>query len=141
MPTWQTTWLERNKIVLKGKLLRPAEQYLYDLQEPYRSIGLELKSVIESTLPELQLTYKWHLPFYVHDKKPFCYIHQSGDYLDLVFYHAAHFTQHLDKLEGAGRKIVRSLRYRSLEEIDFTVLIEVLQQADRVKHLGFYPKK
>lgn len=121
--------------------MRPAEQYLDDLKEPYRSIGLELQAVIESTLPDLTLKFKWHLPFYCYENKPFCYINQSGDYLDLCFYHAAHFNKHLDNLEGEGRKIVRSLRYRSLEEIDYEILDGVLQEAYRVKHLGFYPKK
>ena len=121
--------------------LRPAEQYLFNLDEPFRGIGLEVKAIIESTLPDLTLTYKWHLPFYCHGKKSFCYINQSKDYLDLVFYHAAHFTKHLDILVAEDRKIVRSLRYRSLEEIDVPTLQEVLHHAYSVKHLGFYPKK
>ena len=121
--------------------MRPAEQYLYNLDEPFRSIGLEVKAIVEATLPDLTLTFKWHLPFYCHGKKPFCYINQSRDYLDLAFYHAAHFTEHLDSLVSENRKIVRSLRYRSLEKIDVQILQEVLLQAYRVKHLGFYPKK
>ena len=37
-----------------------------------------------------------------------------------------------------GRKIVRSLRYKSMDEIDETVLSEVLQDAFSVRGKGFW---
>ena len=41
----------------------------------------------------------------------------------------AHLTLHLDKMITENRKVVKSLRYFTLEEIDDAILVEVLQEA------------
>jgi len=41
---------------------------------------------------------------------------------------------------SAGRKIMKSLRYKSLEEIDNNILITVLHDAFTVKDKKFYSK-
>lgn len=38
----------------------------------------------------------------------------------------------------AGRKVMRSLRYKTLNEIDGKILVEVLQDAFRVRDKKFY---
>ena len=118
--------------------MKPAEEYMLKQSEPFKGILLYLKTVIEGSIPGLELKYKYKIPFYYLEGKPFCYLNQSKDYVDLGFWNAAHLNVHLEKMETAGRKMMRSLRYRSLEEIDLEVLTEVLEDAYRVKDSRFY---
>ncbi len=109
--------------------MNPAASYILGQEEPYRSILLELQAVIEWSLPEAELRFKYRIPFYYLENKPFCYLNQSRDYVDLGFWHSAYLTRHLDKMYSKGRKVVRSLRYKTLDEIDRQVLHEVLEEA------------
>jgi len=116
----------------------PAEAYILEKPEPFRSILLHLQMVIERNIPTADLQYKYKIPFYYLDKKPFCYLNCKKDYVDLGFWHAAHLTLHADKMHTEGRKYMKSLRYSTLDEIDEIVLEEVLQEAYSVKDRGFY---
>ena len=117
--------------------MNPAENYILSQPEPYRSILLHLQSVIEQTVPEVDLKFKYKIPFYYLQGRPYCYLNQSKNYVDLGFWNAAHLTVHLEHMTTTGRKIMRSLRYTSLEEIDHTILKEVLKDAYKVKDQKF----
>lgn len=58
--------------------------------------------------------------------------------MDVGFWHAKHLTLQLDKMTTAGRKMMKSLRYTSLDEIDNEVLIDVLNEAYAVKERKFW---
>ena len=121
--------------------MNPAESYILDQPEPYRGILLHLQLVIESVVPAAELRYKYRIPFYYLEGKPFCYLNQSKDYVDLGFWSSAHLSAHLEHMVTAGRKVMRSLRYKSLEEIDEAILIAVLQDAYSVREKGFWDQK
>lgn len=118
--------------------MNPAEEYILEQPEPFRGILLHLQSVIEQTIPDVDLKYKYRVPFYYLNGKPFCYLNQAKDYVDLGFWNAAHLTTHLEFMTTAGRKMMRSLRYTSLQEINHTVLTEVLMNAYGVRDRKFY---
>ena len=118
--------------------MNPSEEYILNKPEPFRSMLLHLQSVIETTIPEVDLRYKWKVPYYYVDGKPFCYINQADDYVDVGFWNAAHLTKNLEFMTKAGRKMMRSLRYRSLEEIKDGILTEVLRDAYSVRDRNFY---
>ena len=118
--------------------MNPAEEYMLKQSEPFKGILLYLQTIIEGSIPDLELKYKYKIPFYYLEGRPFCYLNHAKDYIDIGFWNAAHLSVHLDKMETAGRKMMKSLRYRSLEEIDLTVLTEVLQNAYQVKDKKFY---
>ena len=118
--------------------MNPAEEYILNQSEPFRGILLHLKSVVELTIPEVDLKYKYRIPFYYLEGSPFCYLNQSKDYIDVGFWHAKHLSLHLDKMTTAGRKMMKSLRYTSLDEIDNEVLIAVLKEAYSVKDRKFW---
>ncbi len=118
--------------------MNPAEDYILNQPEPFRGILLHLQSVIEFTIPDASLKYKYRIPFYYVNGKPFCYLNQSKDYVDVGFWHANHLTVHLDKMTTAGRKMMRSLRYRALDQIDHEVLIAVLNDAYAVRNRKFW---
>ncbi|TMM57991.1 DUF1801 domain-containing protein [Maribacter algarum] len=118
--------------------MNPAENYILNQHEPFRSILLHLQSVIELTVTDVDLKYKYRIPFYYINGKPFCYMNQSKDYVDLGFWSAAHLTKHVELMVTEKRKMMKSLRYKSLEEINDTILIEVLQDAYSVRNKKFY---
>lgn len=119
--------------------MNPAETYILEAKEPFRSIMLHLQLVIETAIPEVELKYKWHLPFYYFkNNQGFCYLNNSKHYVDLGFTRGTHLTLHTDKLVSEGRKHMKSLRYYTLEDVNEEVLIEVLQEAYAVRHLKYY---
>lgn len=118
--------------------MNPAEDYILRQQEPYRSILLYLIAVIEGAVPAVELKYKYKIPFYYLEGKPFCYLNQTKDYVDVGFWHAAHLTSYSEYLISDGRKVMRSLRYKSLEGINEKVLLGVLQDAFSVRGKKFW---
>ena len=118
--------------------MNPAEAYILDQPEPYRSILLHLQSVIEHSILDVDLKFKYRIPFYYINDRPYCYLNQSKDYVDVGFWNAAHLTIHEEHMTTAGRKMMKSLRYKTLEEINDTILVEVLQEAYSVKDKKFW---
>jgi len=110
--------------------MNPAEDYILTRDEPFRSILLHLQLVIEQLIPEAELLYKWRIPvYYLNGKNPFCYLNQTKGYVDLGFWHAAYLTKHLDILVSENRKMMKSLRYFKLEDIDESIQKDVLLEA------------
>ncbi|MFS4457473.1 DUF1801 domain-containing protein [Maribacter sp. 2304DJ31-5] len=120
--------------------MNPAEDYILNQPEPFRNILLHLQSVIEHTIPQVELKFKYRIPFYYISGKPFCYLNvpPKKKYVDVGFWNAAHLTKHLEHLVTEKRKVMKSLRYTTLEGIDDTVLIAVLQEAFSVVDSGFW---
>jgi len=120
--------------------LNPAEEYILKQQEPYRSILLHLQVVIEQTIPEVELKYKWRIPCYYTGKRPICYLNKSKDYIDVGFWHSAHISKHTEHLVTEKRKVVKSLRYKSLNDINNIILVDILNEVASFKDEGFYKK-
>ena len=122
--------------------MNPAEEYILNQPEPYRSILLHLKSVIEAVIPDVSMKYKWRIPCFYAEKYSICYLNAShkGKYVDIAFWNSAHLTKHIELMYSEKRKVVKSFRYITLEEINDEVLIEVLQEVYALKHKGFYKR-
>lgn len=121
--------------------MNPAELYILNQPEPYKSVLIHLQVLIEHTLPEADLLYKWRLPCYYIGKRPICYINQSKDYVDVGFWHSAHLSKQWDAyLVTEKRKVVKSLRYKSLNDIDDAIFISILKEVETLKDEGFYKK-
>lgn len=119
--------------------MNPAETYILDQNEPFRTILLGLQLIIETTLPSAKMLFKFNIPFYYLDgKQPFCYLNQSKNYVDLCFWHGTHLTKHVDKLVSENRKHMKSLRYFSPEEIDVDVVKDVLLEAFSMRDRKYY---
>jgi len=121
--------------------MNPAENYILTQKEPFRSVLLHLQMIIEGTIPAVELKYKYKLPFYYINGKPFCYLNQSKDYVDIGFWNGAYLTIHTELMVIAGRKVIKSLRYKTLEEVESAILIEVLKEAYSVKNKKFLKRK
>jgi len=112
--------------------MKPAEQYILNQKEPFKSILLHLQMLIEHVMPEADLLFKWGLPFYYIGKRPICYLNQSKDYVDVGFYHGKYMSKYQELMVAEKRKLVRSLRYRVPDEINDEVFLFVLKEA--IKH-------
>ncbi len=109
--------------------MNPAEEYILNQSEPFKMILSYIQILIESSVPDAVLKYKYKIPFYYLNEKPFCYLNVTKGYVDVGFWKASQIDIHLDHLVTDGRKVMKSLRYRSLKDIDDRVAIDILCQA------------
>jgi len=114
--------------------VNPAENYILNQPELYRDILLYLQLVVERTIPELELKYKYKIPFYYLNGKPFCYFNASHkkSYVDIGLVKGKLIQVHQEYLVTENRKKMVSLRYKNIEEVDNRVLEEVIQYAKRL---------
>lgn len=111
--------------------MKLTDEYIFRQPEKYQSIVLHLISIFERTVPELELLFKWGIPYFYYKKKPFCYLapnHKKG-FVDVGFARGFQLKSHQDELVDEKRNTVKSLRYFALNEIDNTILEEVIQEA------------
>lgn len=108
--------------------MNPAEAYILNNKEPYKSILLQLQAVVEAVAPNAELLYKWRIPFYYCNGIPLCYFNQSKDYVDLAFWHFDTMDKYTEHFVDANRKSIRSLRYKSVEDIKDDVIVYVLKK-------------
>jgi len=111
--------------------LNPSENYIINQPELFREILLYLQLVVERTIPELELKYKYKIPFYYLNGKPFCYFNASHkkNFVDVGLVKGKLIQVHQEYLIAENRKKMVSLRYKNLGEIDDQILIEVLVAA------------
>lgn len=112
--------------------MKPADLYILNQPNKYRDILLHIVSVIENTIPEVTLEYKWTVPYFYYKKKPLCYLNASHKhhFVDIGFAKGFQLKQNQQYLVADnGRNTVKSLRYYSLDEVDNEVLISVLKEA------------
>ena len=62
-------------------------------------------------------------------------------YVDVAFWVSAHLTKYNEHLISENRKVVKSLRYYQLEDINEEILLSVLAEAHQLKDKGFYKRK
>lgn len=122
--------------------MKPAEDYILNQPEPYRSILMHAQVIIEHTIPEAELKYKWKIPCYYVGKRPICYLNAShkNEFVDVAFWHSSYITKYTEHLVSEERKVVKSLRYKTLEDINDKILISILEQVNTCKEDGFYKK-
>ncbi|WP_204346411.1 DUF1801 domain-containing protein [Psychroserpens algicola] len=117
--------------------MNPAEVYILEQSEPYKSILMHLQLLIEHTFPEAELKYKWRIPCYYVNSRPICYLNQSKDYVDVGFWHSAHLTQYTEFMVSEKRKVVKSMRYKMLDDIDDQLFINILKEVEKHKNKSF----
>ena len=88
-----------------------------------------LYKIVETTIPEVELLYKYRIPFYYYKKRPLCFLNASHkkQFVDICFVRGNQITIHQDLLVTEKRKVMASLRYKSVEEINDVALIAVLK--------------
>ncbi|PKH52805.1 2-dehydro-3-deoxyphosphooctonate aldolase [Tenacibaculum sp. Bg11-29] len=114
--------------------MKPAEEYILNQQEPLRTILLHLQVLIEANFTEIELLYKWKIPFYYLKGKPLCYFNATKKgYIDVGFYSKTTLKMYNEFLVIEKRKAVKSLRYYTIEEIKEEILVSVLLEAYTIR--------
>lgn len=108
--------------------MNPAEVYILKQKEPYKTILLQLQAIIEAVLPNPEMQYKWRIPFFYNEGIPICFLNQSKDYVDLAFWHFKDIDKYTEHFVAGTRKSIRSLRYKSVADINDEVIVYVLQK-------------
>lgn len=123
--------------------MKPAEAYILNQEEPFRSMLMQLQMIVETEFPAVDLKFKWKIPFYYLNDSPFCYFNCSKKkgFVDVAFWLSSHLVKHNNLLVSENRKVVKSLRYFSVDEIDSEILVSVLREAFSHKGKGFYKRK
>lgn len=123
--------------------MKPAAAYILNQPEPFKSMLMHLQILIENNFPKVDLQFKWKIPFYYLEDKPFCYLNVSKKkgYVDVAFWLSAHLTAYNEHLISENRKVVKSLRYYSLSDINQEILISILKEAHQLNDKGFYTRK
>lgn len=111
--------------------MNPAEDYIINQPEPYRSILMHLQALTEHTIPEVELKYKYRVPYYYIKGRPLCYFNAShkNQFVDVGFNRGNQIEVHKEHHVTENRKKMFSLRYKELKTIDETVFTEVLKAA------------
>ncbi len=122
--------------------MKPAELYILSKPEPFKTMLMHLQILVENTVAEVELKYKWKIPVYYIGKKPLCYFNASlkKGFVDVAFWTSTDLSKFEKHLITENRKVVKSLRYFSFEDIDEEVLIEILQAICSSSQKGFYTK-
>jgi len=107
--------------------MNPAATYILEKPEPFRSILLHVQAIIEFTVPTVALKYKYKIPFYDLNDRPFCYLNVTKGYVDVGFWKANAIEGYEEYWVTAGRKMIKSLRYMELEAVQDEVLVGILQ--------------
>jgi hypothetical protein len=108
-----------------------AHDYVMRQPEPFQSVLMHCMTTIEAVIPNVELRYRYAIPFYYYHDKPFCYLnakHKKG-YVDLGFYRGFQLKTHQEILVGTNRTMVKSLQFTNVETLDQTVLEKVLLEA------------
>ena len=108
--------------------MNPAEDYILNQPEPYRSMLMHLQLLIEHSISEAELKYKYMIPFYYIFGKPFCYFNVSHkkQFVDVGFWKGDQIKIHKKHHVTKNRKMMISLRYKSLKDIDEAIFIDVI---------------
>jgi len=112
--------------------VKPADNYILNQPEPYRSMLLHIVAVLESSVTEFEMQYRWKIPYVYHKGKPFCYLNASHkkQFVDVGFSKGFKLEKNQDVLVAdGGRNTIKSLRYTTLEAIDNAVLLDVVKEA------------
>jgi len=122
--------------------MKPAEEYILKQPEPFQAILLHLQLLIMHEFPEAELKYKWKIPVYYLEGKQLCYMNASikKGYVDVGLWVSDKLKEYDAYLVSENRKVVKSLRYFSLEDINAEIFLEILQEVYKIKGKGFYKR-
>ncbi len=111
--------------------MKPTEEYILRQSSEFQEIIHYVISVIEQEMKDVELLFKWGIPYFYYQKKPFVYIapNKSKGFVDFGFAKGYELKLHQDVLIGEKRNTIKSLRYFDLETIPDSVLREVIQEA------------
>ncbi|PKB18085.1 DUF1801 domain-containing protein [Flavobacterium sp. 5] len=114
--------------------MRLTDEYIYRQPEKYQAILMHLISVFKGEIPDLEMSFKWGMPYLYYKKRMFCYLisNSKKGFVDAGFARGFQLKRNQEYLVDEKRNTVKSLRYYDLEEIDNVILIDVIKEAAKL---------
>lgn len=111
--------------------MKLTDEYIYRQPEKHQMILLHLISVFKREIPDLEMLFKWGMPYMYYKKRMFCYLisNSKKGFVDAGFARGFQLERNQDYLIGEKRNTVKSLRYYNLEEINNAILEDVIREA------------
>lgn len=108
--------------------MNEVETYLLEYKGEAKDVLLYLHSILTEEF-NLKPKYKFKLPFY-YGKKWVCYLFPRKDgKIDISFLKGHLLEDWQSELENRGRKLVRSIVYKDLSDVDQELLFKIIQAA------------
>jgi hypothetical protein len=108
--------------------MNASEKYIEDAPEKYRETLYVLREIILNSSPFIEEKIAYTVPFFKHFGM-LCYIAHGKRGVEVGFWRGNELSNEQGALTSDERKIVRSLVYQKVEDIDEQILMEVLQEA------------
>ncbi len=105
------------------------DDFFEKLEEPNRSIFLFLKNYIKNYHPDIQLYYKWKLPYLYYKEKPLCYIWKDKKTNEPYLGFAKGSKMNHKALIKGNRTFIKILPVNPDQNINIQVLSEILDEA------------
>ncbi len=111
--------------------MKPTDVYIIKQSPEFQEIIYYVISVVEQEMSDTELLFKWGIPYFYYQNKPFVYIapNKSKGFVDIGFAKGFQLQSHQNILVGENRNTIKSLRYFKIDSIDDVVLREVIQEA------------
>lgn len=111
--------------------MKLTDEYIYRQPEKDQAILLHLISIFKREIPDLEMHFKWGMPYLYYKKRMFCYLisNSKKGFVDAGFARGFQLKKNQDSLVDEKRNTVKSLRYFNLEDIDNAVLEDVIREA------------
>jgi len=111
--------------------MRLTDEYINRQSEEHQMILLHLISVFKREIPDLEMFFKWGMPYIYYKKRMFCYLvsNSKKGFVDAGFARGFQLKRNQNNLVDEKRNTVKSLRYYSLETIDNAILEDVIREA------------
>ncbi len=111
--------------------MKPTDVYILKQSEAFQEILYYVISAVEQEVPGTVLLYKWGIPYFYYNRKPFCYLapNKKKGYVDVGFARGFQLKLHQDVLVDKNRNTVKSLRYFEVNSIKDSTLRDVIKEA------------
>ena len=110
--------------------MKPAEEYILRQLPQYQEILYYLIGVVEQEFPDVDLLYKWKMPFFYHKGKPVIYfnLNTKKKYVDVGFFYGSKMKKNMDYFIIGNRTVVKLLRYDKIDAIPDEILREGIKE-------------
>ncbi len=110
--------------------MKPAEEYILRQAQEYQEILYYLVGVVEQEFPNVDLLYKWKLPFFYYKGKPAIYfnVNAKKKYVDVGFFYGSKMKKNMDYFIIGNRTVVKLLRYHKIDSIPDAILREGIRE-------------
>lgn len=105
------------------------DDFFEKLEEPNKSTFLYLKEFIKNYHPDIQLYFKWKLPYLYYKEKPLCYIWKNKKTNEPYLGFAKGVQMIHPSLIKGDRTTIKILPIPTNKDINIELIAEVLEEA------------